>query len=223
VPFQNVQKGYIGGTSAAGVNYAPTYPESSAVIEQNCNWLGGFPNSPDGALGYPEGTLKGIALTGVGGSQYTTDPNSLVLPLKGVTYVEVPPGDIWDIRKMGNKLGEDPEGILIVHNSTGNARVRDLQTKSKKTPFRGIVIADYAFHLHIDIFGAILLLSNQLEKNDECNGNKDHKVYYSSQAVKDATSFANSTGSGWQGRVPIIGWLDVGVKYPIDSLAKFGN
>lgn len=209
VGFVNTQNAAIGGTDANGVNHAPAYPQDPSIIEQNYNWGGKFPSNPDAALGYTDGKLKAIAQSGIGGSQYVTNPANLHYPLKGVTYVELPNNGIWDIRNVApNNLGTNPGGILIVHNAQGNARVRDLKTVGEVTPFKGIVIADYAFHLHIDIIGAILLLSNQLERTAVCNGNAGHSIKYSNDAVKQATGIAISYGSGWQGKVPIIAWQE---------------
>jgi hypothetical protein len=204
VEFQNTENAAIGGTDASNVDHAPSYPENPLVIEQNYNWGGAFPSSPDTVLAYPEGKLKSIAQSGVGGSQYVTDPKNVITPLRGVTYVELAPGVTWNV----SSFGDNPQGILVVHNSSSNARIVHLNTGKKNTPFRGIIIADYAFHLHIDIIGAIILLSNQLEKTKECAGNKDHKVLFSNEAVMQATGIATNVGTGWQGRVPIIGWRE---------------
>jgi len=48
------------------------------------------------------------------------------------------------------------------------------------------------FHLHLDIYGGLILLSPNLEMTKECKGNNDHKIYYSSAAIKNATFFASS-------------------------------
>lgn len=54
------------------------------------------------AMGYPEGTLKQIAMGGVDGSQYVgpdtsppSGPGDLTFPLRGVTYVELGLGQTW--------------------------------------------------------------------------------------------------------------------------------
>jgi hypothetical protein len=53
--------------------------------------------------------------------------------------------------------------------------------------FTGLIVTDYSFHHHLDILGAVLQLSPDLEDSKNCNGNKDHWVYYSDQAIRDAT------------------------------------
>lgn len=181
--FTNLQGAMIGGT-VNGVDYPPKYPENPIVVEQNYNWGGSFPTSPDQILGYPEGTLKSIAQSGIKGSQYVTNLSQLKYPLNGVTYLELPSTEVKiDLGKFDNW------GILVVHNSTGSTRVTQL--KSQK-PFKGLIIGDYMFHLHLDILGGLILLSPNLELTKECKGNNDHKIYYSSAAIKNATFFANS-------------------------------
>jgi hypothetical protein len=220
VPFFNRDSGRIGGTTASGVDIAPAFHEDSRIIEQNYNWLGEFPNTPDGALGYPEGTLKSLAESHIGGSQYVkvdtkaqldvlnkkTPKNMLGLnaPLRGITYVDLAPGLEWN-----GGFFENSTGILIVHNSTNNAHIKGLKQAVGETPFKGIIIADWIFHIHMDIIGAILLLSQNLEKEDECKANQGHKISFSNESVQQATGIAGgSVGSGWQGRVPIIAWYE---------------
>jgi len=67
--FVNTDNAEIGGTNTF-VDYPMTFPEVAEVIEENYNWDGGFPETPDAILGYPEGTLKAAAQTGEHGSQY---------------------------------------------------------------------------------------------------------------------------------------------------------
>ncbi len=202
VTFVNTENAMIGGTKN-GVDYAPSYPENPAIIEQNYNWGGTFPDSPDKALGYSDGYLKQIAQSGLDGSQYVTNPSKLKFPLKGVTYVEIPSGVVWTKANLGVK----PKGILIVHNSSLNASALNLTTPDKSA-FQGIIIGDYMFHIHMDILGGIILLSPHLEQSKECQGNKDHKVFYSSQAIINATSLLTQNGTGSQGRVPVIAWRE---------------
>jgi hypothetical protein len=181
--FTNLQGAMIGGT-VNGVDYPPKYPEDPRVIEQNYDWGGSFPTSPDQILGYPEGTLKSIAQSKAQGSQYVTNVTQLKFPLSGVTYLELSSAEVkLDLGNTNNW------GILVVHNSTGSTRV--VQIKSGK-PFKGLIIGDYMFHLHLDIYGGLILLSPNLEMTKECKGNNDHKIYYSSAAIKNATFFASS-------------------------------
>lgn len=187
--FTNLQGAKIGGT-VNGVDYPPKFPENPSVIEQNYNWDGKFPDSPDKILGFPEGTLKSLAQSEIKGSQYVTSLSQLKLPLSGVTYLELPSTEVKiDLGKLDNS------GILVVHNSTTSTRV--IEIKASK-PFKGLIIGDYMFHLHLDIYGGLILLSPNLEMVKECKGNNDKKIYYSSAAVKEATFFASQV-SGYSG------------------------
>jgi hypothetical protein len=201
--FTNTQNALIGGTDADGIDRSTSFPEDRRIIEQNYLWNGAFPNSPDQIFGLPDGTLKSLAQRGEGGSQYVTDPKYLRFPLQGITYIELPQGVSWK----GAKLGNNPSGLLIVHNASVNARVENLST-SNNSPFRGLIIADYMFHLHLDVLGAIVLLSPSLEQVKECKGNQDHKVFFSKETIKEATELILKNGTGWEGRVPIIGWRE---------------
>jgi len=218
--FVNTQKGYIGGTKN-GVDYSPQYPENPNSIEQNYNWGGTFPNSPDEILGYPKGTLRSIALSGSNGSQYVTNPKNLSLPLSGVTYIEPPYGDDGKDDdespeyKLDLKDSPNNKGILVVHNSIGNSRIKQLKSKFA---FQGLIIGDYMFHFHLDVLGAVLLLSPDLEKSKNCGGNRDHWVNYSSASIKAATSIVAKSGKGSGGyasgygfakkRVDILYWFE---------------
>lgn len=180
--FINLQNAKIGGTKD-GIDYPPSFPHNPNVIEENYDWGGSFPNSPDKILGYPEGTLKSIAQSGINGSQYVTDIHRLRLPLKGITFLELPSGE-YSIN-LGNF---DNEGILIVHNSSISTKITKLI--AHKT-FKGLIIGDYMFHLHLNILGGLILLSPNLEMTKECKGNNNHWIYYSSAAIKNATFFVN--------------------------------
>ncbi len=215
VDFVNTQNAEIGGTNN-GVDYPMQYPEDPNVIEENYNWGGQFPTTPDAALGIPEGTLKSIAQSGEDGSQYVTDTKDLILPLSGVTYIEIPDGghggghhneEKIDLKKTPSK------GILVIHNPEGSTRIK--QTKLKDYAFEGLIIGDYMFHFHLDVRGAIILLSPDLETSKNCNGNRDHEIFYSSESIKDATSILGiSTAEGSKNygfgkqRLAVKHWLE---------------
>lgn len=208
--FTNIQNAQIGGTKN-GVDYPPQYPENPNSVEQNYSWGGTFPTTPDAILGYSEGTLKGIAQSKVNGSQYATTPGGVTYPVKGVTYIEPPGGTEYkvDFGKQQNS------GIFVVYNSSRTSRIKQLKST---LPFQGLIIGDYMFHIHMDILGAMILLSPNLELSKVCNGNQDHWVYYSSAAIKNATFFASqyaggggggATGSGYgKGRMAVQYWFE---------------
>jgi len=189
VPFVNTQNAAIGGTHN-GSDYYMTYPENPDIIERY-DWGGTFPKSPDEILGYPEGTLKWIAQSGLDGSQYVTNVNSLTWPLKGVTYVEPSSSTPFTFQLKAPPAGQVNKGMLIVHSAGCTSSLNGLKANNKNDPpFVGLIITDYSFHHHLDILGAMLQLSPNLELLKECNGNKDHWVHYSSEAVIAATEIA---------------------------------
>jgi hypothetical protein len=197
--FINTQFAAIGGTNNK-VDYPMTFPEVPEVIEENYEWDGGFPTSPDMALGLPEGTLKAAAQTGEFGSQYLLNPPldgkylvGLTYPISGVTYIEVNNGKDYEIQLEQN----DNKGILVFHNETTSSRFKGIKFDSGTSDgqFTGLLIGDYTFHHHIDILGSVILLSENLETIKICNGNLDHWVYYSSEAINSATeTVAKITG-----------------------------
>ena len=180
--FYNGENGSIGGTKDS-IDYPMSFPENPNVIEENHNWGGTFPQSPDDMLGYPEGTLKKFAQEGLNGSFYTRNPLDLKNRfLSGVTYLELSSGkDEKIILPDGIH-----KGILIVHNDGADSRIRNITLKDGQ--FQGIIVGDYMFHFHIDILGSIILLSSDLEEDDKCQGNLDHEVFYSSESVSNATA-----------------------------------
>ncbi len=190
--FVNTFNALIGGTKDS-VDYPPSYPQNPNVIEQNYDWGGSFPTSPDAILGYPEGTLKSVAQSGKYGSQYVTNPNQLKSPLAGVTYFEPPDSKTYSLN-LGKSKTQADKGLLIVHNSGCLSNAVPITMKNNMA-FQGLIVGDYMFHFHLDVEGAILLLSPNLELTKTCQGNNGHHVNYSSQAIINAVSSAYlSTG-----------------------------
>jgi hypothetical protein len=192
--FVNVENAAIGGTNNF-VDYPMTFPEIPEVIEENYEWDGGYPTSPDAALGYPEGTLKAAAQTGEYGSQYLLNPpldgkyiTGLTYPISGVTYIELTNGSEIELMLEQN----DNKGILIIHREDHTARIKGIKFDEATSDGRltGLLITDYSFHHHIDVLGSIIMLSQNLETGSNCNGNMDHWAYYSSEAIKNATEIA---------------------------------
>jgi len=192
--FTNVENAAIGGTNNF-VDYPMTFPEVAEVIEENYNWDGGFPESPDAILGYPEGTLKTAALSGEYGSQYLLNPPlsgkylvGLTYPISGVTYIEITNGKDYEIELQQN----GNSGILVFHNDDRTSRVKGVKFDKDNSDglLTGLLVTDYSFHHHIDILGGVLQLSPNLETSKSCSGNKDHWVYYSSESISNATEIA---------------------------------
>ncbi|MBI4535303.1 MAG: hypothetical protein HY708_03430 [Ignavibacteriae bacterium] len=205
--FVNTEEGYLGGTTYTtnpATDISPSFPEDSRVVETNSSWPNGWPATPDAALGVPEETLKNIAQTrSIPGSQYVTAYNQLVFPLKGVTYIEVPPGTEW--KKL--KIGANPEGILVFHSSATDAYWNNISTTAG--PFKGLMLFDNAFHLHIDILGGIVILTPNTVTGKECKGNKDHWIRYSSETIMNMTASTEVAMKGsWKDRLTVLSWYE---------------
>jgi hypothetical protein len=199
----------IGSTTSAGTDIAPKNSADSDtnIVQQGQVWPGGYPDSPDKVLGgtsngFPSGTLKGIAQSGINGSQYVTDPSSLSYPLKGITYVELPGGGEW------KPVDITGSGILIVHNSALDAKMKNLNSGS----FVGMVIADDIIHVHADIIGAVVGLSPS-PSDGNCIGNGNGNVLFSRRAIEKATGAINNSGNGnnfgfARQRVEVVHWYE---------------
>jgi hypothetical protein len=136
------------------------------------------------ANGYPEGTLKTIALSGVNGSQYVTNPGLLNYPLQGVTYVEISSGSTW----LPVNFGSNGRGILVVHNSATNAVMKNLNSGT----FKGLIIADDMVHVHMDIIGAIFLLTTGPSEGN-CIGNGNGSLLFCRDAVNQGVQGAGGS------------------------------
>ncbi len=178
----------IGGTSVAGVDYVPSPFPDTSILRVNQSPPGGFPTTPDSAMGgpangYPEGTVKSVAQSGLSGSQYVTDPLLLVFPLSGVTYVELPSGSTWSPKLSGS-------GVVVIHNGT-----KDAQFKNPGGTFSGLIIADDVTSLAgLILTGAII----QITPNPKSVqiGTSNGSVTYSKEAIINATNNLGSTGYG---------------------------
>jgi hypothetical protein len=205
--FVNTQLARLGGTAQpplAPIDIAPAFPESPFVVETNSSWPGGWPSTPDQALGYPEGTLKQMAITkSAPGSQYVTDYSQLTFPVRGVTYLDVPDGTY-----INNKdLGINPEGIIVLHSPNSTAFWEWLLTKKGSGPIKGLLIFDKLHHIHTDILGALVFLSPVTE-GLHCQGNKDKVIRYSEETVKKATGSTAAGDASWKSRLKVLAWYE---------------
>jgi len=202
--FVNTHEGYLGGTLQppnSPADIVPAFPHDPRVVETSSSWPDGWPTTPDMAMGgvaagFPEGTLKTWAINKVfPGSQYVTDYDDLVFPLRGITYIEVPNGTQIN----GKDLGNSPEGILVFHSPATNAYWEGI-TVNNGAPFKGLMIMDGVFHIHMDILGGIALLDPNTVVGKNCSGNKDHWVRFSSEAI----SMALGGGKSFQ----VLSWWE---------------
>ncbi|GAB1349069.1 hypothetical protein MASR1M107_12820 [Ignavibacteriales bacterium] len=179
----------IGGTNSGGTDIAPSKPADGSIVSYNQVYPGGYPSSPDSLLGgpangYPEGTLKSIALAGLGGSQYVTNPVNLTYPLRGVTYVELPSGTKWQSANI------DGTGILVIHNSAVNATITNINSGV----FAGIFMSDEVVRIHTNIIGALIAISHNPQSGD-CIGNGTGSILFSREAIMNAMNLINLTNS----------------------------
>lgn len=193
----------VGGTDTYGIDRVPGRPGDPSVIETYGNfddpstpWTETMPLTPDQVMGgtyngFSDGTLKTMAQSGMNGSQYVTDPSALTFPLSGVTYVELPPGAEWLSINFG-----DSSGILIVHNSSANAVIKNLNSGT----FKGLVIADDIVHIHTTIIGAVVSLTTAPSSGNVI-GNGSGQVLFSRAALAAAGNLAQKI---W----PVTAWRE---------------
>jgi hypothetical protein len=171
----------LAGTTAEGLDLGPVHVGWEPIVLENYVWEEGYPQTPEEVLGgeeygFPPDFFRTVAMSGRNGSQYVTDPDNLTLPLRGVTYVELPSGEQWN----SARLGDFSEGLLIVHNSAKNARMSNVTTEL----FKGLIIADDMYHIHGEFLGAIFVLAeNPLAGN--CIGNGTADLLYSKEVLED--------------------------------------
>ena len=184
--FNQGGSSYVGGTDSGGTDHAPALPADPSVIEEN--FAGTVPTTPDEVMGgddkgWPEGSLKSIAQSGLNGGQYVTDPSNLTFPLSGVTYVELPtsgPGQTWQSIDFGSPPNHS-SGVLVVHNSATNAMIKDLMTGT----FKGLLIADDVDKVHSNYNGAVFVLTTA-PSGGNCLGNGTGTIVYGLQALESA-------------------------------------
>lgn len=187
----------IGSTDSLGFDHAPQGSAASDpdIVQQNKTWAGGYPDNPDKVLGgvangFPDGTLKAMAQSGVNGSQYVTDPSSLTYPLSGITYVEIPHNSKPN-KRTWNSMDITGSGVLIVHNSSCSAIMKNLNSGT----FKGMIIADDIIHIHANVIGAVIGLTPS-PSDGNCIGNGNGTIKFSRQAIEDATGLAMGGGGG---------------------------
>jgi hypothetical protein len=174
------------GTTDSGTDYGPVRSGYSSIVDEHYSWPGSYPSTPEGVLGgtgvgLGANALKLAAQSGIGGGQYVTDPANLHYPLNGVTYVELPNNGTWS----PVDFGENGQGILIVHNSYGNALMSNLNGGT----FRGMIISDDVVHIHSLIIGGLFLLTDN-PREGNCIGNGSGTLLLSRSTIIQALESA---------------------------------
>jgi len=169
----------LAGTTESGTDYGPVRVNYDPIVEEDFDWPGIYPRTPEEVLGgidagLPNGILKSVALSGINGSQYTHDPTTLTFPLNGVTYVELPYRGEWN----PVDFGDESSGILVVHNSSYTALMKNLN----EGIFRGFIVADDMVHIHATIIGGVFLLSRWPSEGN-CIGNGSGDLLFSRTAI----------------------------------------
>ncbi|MBN1593381.1 MAG: hypothetical protein JW941_09085 [Candidatus Coatesbacteria bacterium] len=187
-----------GGTTSEGIDYAPSTSFDSGLIEENAIFEGGFPGSPDAAVKVTDGMLKAIAQSGAGGSQYATDPGDITIPLRGVTYLELPDNGTWNAPNFTYcNCGFDYHsfGILVVHNANKNARLKNMRGS-----FYGIIIADDVDKIHGKVTGNVTIIGDYPRGNCVGNGTGDvhYSSFYISKSLKDLLNKQPVIVSWWE-------------------------
>lgn len=199
------------GATSGGIDYVPGRVENNNVRLESQVYAGGYPDTPDSILGgtangFPSGTLKSIAMSGVKGSQYVTNPASLSYPLQGITYVEMSTSTSGNSNEW-NANNIQGSGILIVHNSALNAQIKNMNSGT----FTGLIIADDIVRIHTDIIGAVIGIS-PAPTSGNCIGNGSGRILYSSDAIEKATGIVmGSTADGYgfsKARLEIYEWYE---------------
>ena len=105
------------------------------------------------------------------------------------------------------KIFKNPRGILVLHSPAGNALWSDIQTVDG-SPFKGLMIMDNLFHIHMDILGAVAILTPNTVRNS-CTGNLDHWIRYSAEALEKATQGSRQeVSASWKSRLKVISWYE---------------
>jgi len=196
----------IGGTyysEGVGYDIEPIKTGYGQIVYETQTYPDGFPDTPEKVLGgsisgYPVDKLKEIAKSGFSGSQYVTNPVFLKYPLKGITYVELPAGGVWQPTSINGS------GILIIHNKTLDAVIKNLNVGV----FRGLIIADDIIHIHADIIGAVVSLTTNPSAGNVI-GNGNGTVKFSSEAIMKSTEFATTHNYGFGAkRINVRYWFE---------------
>lgn len=145
-----------GNSKIGGQGTAPAKPAPANSFEEFAPPP--YPSTPEEVFGLDEGDFDAIK----------TDV-APTFPLVDQIYYYT--GDLESVAIEGS-------GILIVHNATGTAKLKNLQGGL----FKGIIIADDIEHIHNNILGAVIHLSNTASGN--CIGNGSGRVRYSSEVIE---------------------------------------
>ncbi len=173
-----------GSSTIGGNGYAPSSPASALAMEQSVT---PFPSTaPWDVLGVPQAWFEANVPV------QATPPNE---NFSGIYYYD-PPGGIWNPVDLGNA-----SGILIVHNATNTAIMKNLHGN-----FKGLIISDQITHINGDasVLGAVIT-TNQVGNT---LGNGNATVQYSSAILSQLASLAAGQTSGWKRSMHSGSWKE---------------
>ncbi|MBI4395084.1 MAG: hypothetical protein HY583_02690 [Candidatus Omnitrophica bacterium] len=162
-----------GSSMIGGIIFEPAQPAHPLAIEEDAD--NSF-TSPEEILGVPAGSLDSY--------QTSSIPT---LPMSGIVYYT---GDSWIAPDFGTAANPST-GILIVHNSSGTAFLKNVHGY-----FTGLIIADDLIHINGDavVTGAVVLE----KQTGNTLGNGAAHVNYSSEVLLNLPT----------GNYSILSWED---------------
>ena len=162
-----------GSSDIGGNGFAPVSPANPAAIEENA--AGNTYLTPEELLGVAVGSLD---------SYKTSTPPAT--PFNGIVYFT---GDSWIAPDFGDDSNPST-GILIVHNATSNALLKNIHGT-----FKGLIIADDLVHIN----GNALVLGAVIAKTSTgTTGDGSAVVKYSSEILESLPA----------GNVTLLSWED---------------
>lgn len=162
-----------GSSDIGGNGFEPASPANPAAIEENAT--GNTYTTPEELLGVAVGSLD---------SYKTSTPPAT--PFNGIVYFT---GDSW----IAPDLGDDSNpstGILIVHNATNNALLKNIHGT-----FKGLIIADDLVQINGD---AVVLGALIAKTSTGTTGNGSAVVKYSLEILETLPA----------GNVDLLSWED---------------
>ncbi len=196
-----------GHSRAGGNDIAPIRraDEADGVFDEDYDFSdlypSGYPDNPDDALGLPQGTLRAAAQAG--GTLFTSQDdwddflgaNGGVAPGGAIIYFDF---DEARPTELGSAMNDLPS-ILIMHNATGDANMKNVHGK-----FKGLILADSITHVNerTEILGAIQTTWPEAAGNAFGNGNSD--ILFSSEVVANLPGAIEGGGP-----LQIVSWREV--------------
>lgn len=174
-----------GSSLIGGAGIAPSSPALAGSLEESVN---PFPSTaPWDILGVSEAWFNANIPV-----QTTPPPENF----SGIYYYEPPGSGIWNSVELGNS-----SGILIVHNSTNTATMKNIHGT-----FKGLIISDQVVHVNgeAEIYGA-LVTTNAV---GNALGNGDCLIGYSSEILNNLGVLLGGQTSGWKKVIEAGSWKE---------------